>query len=77
MNKPLPGIVQKIEHIAAGAGAGALRLVHGLVYGSRPSKGFTAANKAPRKASIIGTGPRSVWQGPPSSYTGAPILRRY
>jgi len=75
--KPIPGIVRRLEETAAGAGAAAVRIVHGLLYGSRSTKGHTAANTAPPARAAVGSGLHSVWQGPPSSYSGAPVLRRY
>jgi len=62
---------------AAKLGAPGTRALGKAIYGQRRPSGFQAANMAPPARTALPGQPHSVWQGPRSSYSGAPVLRRY
>ncbi len=63
---------------AANMGAPGTRAIRKAIYGQRrPAQTFTGANIAPVAKTLLPGQPHSVWQGPRSSFSGAPILRRY
>jgi len=62
---------------AAKMGEPGTRVVRKAIYGQRRPSGFTSANMAPPARTALPGQPHSVWQGPRSSFSGAPVLRRY
>ena len=74
---PNAGQLEQLEAHAARQGVTVTRALRGALYGQRRAHGYTSANTAPVARTALPGQPHSVWQGPKSSHSGAPVLRRY